>query len=548
MKKNHPVTQREHRYPDDANILSTTNLKGIITYVNDDFIDVSGFSSDELLGNNHNMVRHPDMPPEAFQDLWDHLKAGRSWMGIVKNRCKNGDHYWVDAYVTPIRDAAGEVLEYQSVRTRPDRRHVARAEDLYARVNAGRLPWQLRWGRFLGLRVRLLSGFVVALLPLLAVLFHPLLTGPLVSAGAVALSLALALGVVWFTMRPVCAAVAETRDIADDPLMQLVYAGRVDELGQLRLAIKMLQQESEAIAGRIADTTLGLRGDTAGLAEDVTRSRRNVEEQEQQAEQVASAVEQMVASIQEVVQTTREASDAAGAATGTADQGRSVVNDTITSMDAMAADVERAAAALEQLAEQTNDVGSILDVIRDIADQTNLLALNAAIEAARAGEAGRGFAVVADEVRNLARQTQESTGRIESIVEALKGGSSEAVETMNQGREQARHGVEQAHEAGAALDSISEAINGINEMNGRIATAAEEQGSVSEGISRSITSISDASRETAESIGHVDTTTNTIAERMDGLQRLAEQFRTQWSGGETRDGDPEGAGKVGGPD
>ena len=548
MKKNHPVTQREHRYPDDANILSTTNLKGIITYVNDDFIDVSGFSSDELLGNNHNMVRHPDMPPEAFQDLWDHLKAGRSWMGIVKNRCKNGDHYWVDAYVTPIRDAAGEVLEYQSVRTRPDRRHVARAEDLYARVNAGRLPWQLRWGRFLGLRVRLLSGFVVALLPLLAVLFHPLLTGPLVSAGAVALSLALALGVVWFTMRPVCAAVAETRDIADDPLMQLVYAGRVDELGQLRLAIKMLQQESEAIAGRIADTTLGLRGDTAGLAEDVTRSRRNVEEQEQQAEQVASAVEQMVASIQEVVQTTREASDAAGAATGTADQGRSVVNDTITSMDAMAADVERAAAALEQLAEQTNDVGSILDVIRDIADQTNLLALNAAIEAARAGEAGRGFAVVADEVRNLARQTQESTGRIESLVEALKGGSSEAVETMNQGREQARHGVEQAPEAGAALDSISEAINGINEMNGRIATAAEEQGSVSEGISRSITSISDASRETAESIGHVDTTTNTIAERMDGLQRLAEQFRTQWSGGETRDGDPEGAGKVGGPD
>ncbi|MFO8155802.1 MAG: methyl-accepting chemotaxis protein [Pseudomonadota bacterium] len=538
MKKNHPVTQQEHRYPDDANILSTTNLKGIITYVNGDFIEVSGFTNDELLGNNHNMVRHPDMPPEAFQDLWDHLKSGRSWMGIVKNRCKNGDHYWVDAYVTPIRDAAGNVLEYQSVRTRPERHHVERAESLYAAVNAGRLPWRLRWGRFLGLRVRLLSGFLIALLPLLLALFAPPLAGTIAQLGAVILSLILALGVVWFTMRPVCAAVAETRDIADDPLMQLVYTGRVDELGQLRLAIKMLQQESEAIAGRIADTALGLRGDTSGLSEDVTRSRHNIEEQERQAEQVASAVQQMVASIQEVVQTTRQASEAASAATGTADEGRTVVNGAITTIDTLAADVERAASALERLAEQAGDVGSILDVIRDIADRTNLLALNAAIEAARAGEAGRGFAVVADEVRNLAQQTQESTGRIESIVDGLKGGTTEAVETMNQGREQARHGVEQAREATAALESIADAIGGISEMNGRIATAAEEQGSVSEEISRSITSISDAAHETSDSIGHVNEAADAIAGRMDGLQRLAEQFRTQWSGGEARDDRP----------
>ncbi len=162
MKRNLPISGNEVAYPASANILSTTNLKGTITYVNPEFIDISGFSEDELIGRNHNVIRHPEMPPAAFEDLWQAIQAGQSWMGMVKNRCKNGDHYWVSAYVTPVvRD--GEVVEYQSVRTKPDRRLVERAEQTYAAVMAGRPPPALRLPP-LGLRMRILGSIGLGVL------------------------------------------------------------------------------------------------------------------------------------------------------------------------------------------------------------------------------------------------------------------------------------------------------------------------------------------------------------------------------------------------
>ena len=133
MKQNLPITGRQVDVPINANILSTTDLKGAVTHVNPDFIQVSGFQAEELVGFNHNRVRHPDMPPATFAHLWQTLQAGRSWMGLVKNRCRNGDHYWVSAFVTPIRHG-GKVVEYQSVRTRPGAEQVDAAERLYARM------------------------------------------------------------------------------------------------------------------------------------------------------------------------------------------------------------------------------------------------------------------------------------------------------------------------------------------------------------------------------------------------------------------------------
>ncbi|MFW6191737.1 MAG: PAS domain-containing protein, partial [Thiohalospira sp.] len=139
MKNNQPVTQKEFDYPEDWVIISATDTKGRITHVNEDFLKTSGFERDELIGRPHNVIRHPDMPPAAFQMMWDELQAGQAWMGIVKNRCKNGDHYWVDAYVTPLFEE-GEIVGYESVRTKPDPLHIRRAEHLYQRINAGKSP------------------------------------------------------------------------------------------------------------------------------------------------------------------------------------------------------------------------------------------------------------------------------------------------------------------------------------------------------------------------------------------------------------------------
>lgn len=138
-EKNYPVTGKERDYSPDIRIISTTDLKGILTYSNDDFKQVSGFTEEELVGKNHNVVRHPDMPPAAFADLWTTVKAKKPWMGIVKNRCKNGDHYWVNAYVTPLFEN-NEICGYQSVRTKPQKDQIERAERFYNKINSGKNP------------------------------------------------------------------------------------------------------------------------------------------------------------------------------------------------------------------------------------------------------------------------------------------------------------------------------------------------------------------------------------------------------------------------
>jgi len=170
MRVNQPVTTVEHQIQEGAFIVSTTDLKGIITLVNEEFVRVSGYSREELLGQPHNLVRHPDMPPAAFADLWTTIEAGKPWNGMVKNRCKNGDFYWVDANVTPIREH-GAVVGYVSIRSQPSRGQIREAERLYARVNPG-VPWEQAnhpvrpWIPFpamsLGLRLGLGTGALTA--------------------------------------------------------------------------------------------------------------------------------------------------------------------------------------------------------------------------------------------------------------------------------------------------------------------------------------------------------------------------------------------------
>lgn len=148
MRINQPVTQRERLYPEHQSLISTTDLESRITYANDEFCHIAGFNLEELQGEHHNLVRHPDMPKQAFADLWHHIRAGKSWMGPVKNRCKNGDHYWVSAFVTPIKDAQGKVVEYQSVRTAPSEEIKQRAERIYAGLRADKAPLALRLPTF----------------------------------------------------------------------------------------------------------------------------------------------------------------------------------------------------------------------------------------------------------------------------------------------------------------------------------------------------------------------------------------------------------------
>ena len=521
MRTNLPVTDNELEIDIDDNILSTTNLKGQITYVNDDFIRISGFSKDELITQPHNIVRHPDMPPEAFEDLWATLKSGKSWMGMVKNRRANGDYYWVNAFATPIEEN-GQVVEYQSVRTRPDPEDRKRAEALYQRLKKdGKLNELKR--RPLTLPARLLGVGAVSLLPLLAA---ALLEGewPVV-AGAAVLSLVLGhAGVKWAT-RNLCKAIAEARAVVDNDLMKLVYGGGLDEAGQLRLSYKMQQSKLNAVLGRIADAVDRLEKVGELLSADVALTSQGVMHQSSETDQVATAMTELSASAQEVSRNAQQAAEAAQGANQEATGGRQVVEETIRLINDLASEVEHSAQVMQQLKADSENIGTVLDVIKGIAEQTNLLALNAAIEAARAGEQGRGFAVVADEVRTLASRTAESTQEIQGIIEKLQQGAARAAEVMEHSREIASAGVEQAGRTGESLQSITRAIDTINEMNAQIASAANEQSTVVEDINQRVTTISEVSELTVDSMQSTGKSSEEIQEMAQALRRLADQFR-----------------------
>lgn len=247
--------------------------------------------------------------------------------------------------------------------------------------------------------------------------------------------------------------------------------------------------------------------------------------QQTETTQVATAMNEMTASVQEVARTASNAADAARDADHESKVGKQVVTETMEAIDSLATEVEKAAEQLGSLEADIGNIGAIVDVIRGITEQTNLLALNAAIEAARAGEHGRGFAVVADEVRTLAARTQSSTHEIEEMVERLQQGAQVAVKVMNDSRERARDSVEKASSAGAALDTITAMISTMDEMSAQISSAANEQSSVAEDINRGIVNISQVAEHTAEGARESSVAVETLSSLSSQLQEASSKFK-----------------------
>lgn len=494
MKVNLPVTEVERVLPEKQQLISLTDKKGLITEANDVFVAVSGFSRDELLHKNHNLVRHPDMPPAAFANLWDTLNTGKPWMGIVKNRCKNGDYYWVDAYVAPVFEN-DTVVGYQSVRVTPAGTYVDRAADMYRRLKDGRTPFRLPFAPTM--RQKSFASLMFMMLGSLAcAVYAGGVTVPVASAwlatGAM-LSWVLS-GALTAPMRTLA---AECREVFDNPLMAYVYTGSRDEVGQVGLAVHAMKAKLRTVVGRIDDSVEQLSGLAEQTSANVRQSSAGFQQQSSDTEQLATAMDQMAATVQEVVRNTLNATQAARQADEQTEDGKGIVSEAIETIHAASAEVDRVTQAIADLKSESERVGFVLDVIEDIAGQTNLLALNAAIEAARAGEQGRGFAVVADEVRSLASRTQKSTQDIQEIIRTLQGTATEAVGEMEQARERVRSGADKAGKAGEALEAIKAAVSTITMMNTQIAGAAEQQSAVTEEVRRNICSIKDVAQQTA---------------------------------------------------
>lgn len=516
MRNNQPVTQKEVTYPPHFNLLSTTTLSSHIKYASKDFCDVAGYTLDELINQPHNMVRHPDMPPEAFKDMWEHIKAGKSWMGMVKNRCKNGDYYWVDAFASPIKEN-GKVVEYQSVRLSPSRQHVENAEKLYKQIREGKTHWRLKMPRT-RLWQRLGAGFLVAAgLSFIADFF-------LAGAG-VPLMLLLTVAMAYQFTRRLEELSQEARKVFDNPLMELVYNDRVDDFSEIKLAMKMRQSELNAVVGRIQDSSIQI-GEAAKLSsKNSETTAENLDSQTRETEQVAAAITQMNITATEIAQSAQAASDATSEAQNAAREGMQAVEQTVDAMTHMATQLAQASKVIEQLSAQSATIGQVMEVIQSIAEQTNLLALNAAIEAARAGEQGRGFAVVADEVRKLAQRSTESTEEIKEVITSIQSSTRNAVNAIEQGNQLSESCVSSANTSGDKLTTLLSQVSDIAMRNEQIATAVEEMAKVTEDMNRSVQSISDVS---SSSLVLAEGTRNEclhLVENLSSQTSLVSQFR-----------------------
>ncbi|HEB94374.1 MAG TPA: methyl-accepting chemotaxis protein [Gammaproteobacteria bacterium] len=328
-------------------------------------------------------------------------------------------------------------------------------------------------------------------------------------------------------VKPLNQTLQALKDIVDGEgdLTRRLDAGGGDEIGQLAQGFNQFAGLVHGIIREMAGYTERLNASAERLTAVTEETGRGVEQQQQRSDDVVTAVNEMAASGHEVASNTGAAAEAARNADAAANDGRQVVGKTIDVIGSLAQAVRQAGEVINRLESDSESIGGVLDVIRSIAEQTNLLALNAAIEAARAGEQGRGFAVVADEVRTLASRTQESTAEIRSMIERLQGGAREAVQVMADGSARADESVQQAATAGVALDAISEAVAVINQMNVQIASAAEEQNAVAEEINKSVVAISEITEQTAAGAQQTASAGNELTQLSEQLSGTVRQFK-----------------------
>jgi methyl-accepting chemotaxis protein len=326
---------------------------------------------------------------------------------------------------------------------------------------------------------------------------------------------------------PLRRAVARMDDIADGDgdLTQRLAAQGNDEVTELARGFNRFADKVQALVQQVQGSTTQVATAAEEMSAITAQTSAGVQRQRSEIDQVATAMTEMAATVQEVARNAAGAAEAAREANGEAGDGKRVVDATISSIHALAREVSQAAEVIDHLAADSESIGSVLDVIRGIAEQTNLLALNAAIEAARAGEQGRGFAVVADEVRTLAQRTQTSTREIQQMIEKVQDGARGAVAVMQAGRKRAEDSVRQAGEAGSSLQTITYAVSAISDMNMQIASAAEEQSAVAEEINRNIVNIGSVADETATGSEHTATASAELARLGTDLQRAAGKFK-----------------------
>ncbi|HEY9208135.1 MAG TPA: methyl-accepting chemotaxis protein [Acidovorax sp.] len=513
MKNNGPVTQREYPVGEHETLLSATDLKGRITYANDAFIACSGFERDELYGKAHNLVRHPDMPPAAFDDMWSTIQSGRTWTALVKNRRKDGDHYWVRANAAPIRQQ-GEVTGYLSVRIRPESNSVAAHEEVYREIRTGSqklgllrgqvvrkslMGWYSRW-RFVSLATRMRLGLVALWLAGAAGMGSA--GGPQTSQWPALASwtLAMLLSGWWL------------RTAVHGPLQQLMVQAQAVASGQ-RAAPLFLNRSDEigAVMRGIEQASLNLVSLVGDIQGKVERVRSSAYDLQQGNEKLAQRTHEAAASVEETAAANEQLATTIGSNSETAAQAAQMAAQAVRVASQSAAMVAQAQENMRGVSASSQKVADITSVIDSIAFQTNILALNAAVEAARAGEHGKGFAVVASEVRALSIKSANAAKEIKHLIDA----STAQVDAGNR----------TVASAGKTLTEAVQVVERVATMMEDIRLASQEQAHGVAQINQALAQLEQMTQLNAVQVQHNTELNQVLGEQAQRLDEAASVFR-----------------------
>ena len=515
MRTNLPVSDNEVALSDKYSIVSSTDLQGNITYANPYFIEISGYSVQELIGAPQNILRHPDMPVEAFADLWATVKSGRPWTGMVKNRTKNGDFYWVLANVTPVYEN-GHPVGYMSVRTKPTRNQVQQADQIYKEIRAGNprklsiqdggviRPGLLSRLMRVGLVPRLQLSLAVVVLAFAALGLNLAVPG-LMSTGTATVLVVLG---VWSALyagislqrqvlTPLVSVTRSARIMAGGDLTHDIDAAGQSELGQLQNALRQTNINLRSIIGDVRSNFESISLATQEIATGNMDLSNRTESQASSLEQTAASMEQLTGTVQQSASNAEQANRLAVDASAVANQSGAIVQDVVTTMHDISA--------------ASRKIVDIIGLIDGIAFQTNILALNAAVEAARAGEQGRGFAVVASEVRSLAGRSAAAAKEIKSLIDS----SLNNVDT----------GTMLTEQAGTAMQQVIDSTARVTVIMAEMADATREQSLGIAQVGQAVTLLDTVTQQNAALVEEAAAAAGNLAEQTDRLTSAIAIFK-----------------------
>jgi len=520
MRNNLPVTDKEIEFIEDVKLISVTDLKGKIIYANKEFIKISGFSEDELFGEPHNIIRHPDMPPEAFEEMWSKLKAGNPWVGIVKNRAKNGDYYWVSAYVTPYYEK-GELIGYQSVRSKPKPEWITRAEILYSLLLKKKNKIRFSPNPITSTAaISMLASFLVAY----SLVYFDLLnlTSEIFIISILLICNVLALSIV--ACKTINKSNQAAYEIIDSAIARYIYTGKSNYTGQVKLAKMVTDMMLDLVLHRVSEDAKRINNvsyATNGISKisllGVQAQKDEIVNARVTMESAASAISEVHAGAEKIVETISIAAHTAASGRDSMLAMANSFSDVLNSLDSTANTLSKSRDVAKQVTAATS-------LLSEIGKKTELLALNSAVEAARAGEYGRGFAVVADEIRTLAKTSHDSAARINDLFADLSTAIDTSVEQMQETKNLAIRSSEKAEENSKEVAEIANQVGVVESSAKIIDETTKHQSDLSDSITRSLTNLDAVADQAIMAARQANDASENLLELSEGLESLLHQF------------------------